>query len=224
MGQAIGDLLPSAIGVAISPVPIIAIILMLGTPKARSNGVAFAVGWILALVIVSVIVLLVASDADDADSGTSTTVAVVMLLLGLLFLVMAWKQWQSRPKPGVEPVVPKWMAAIDAFTAGKSLGLGVLLAGLNPKNLALTLAAATAIARAGLDGGETAVAVAVFVVIGSITVAGPVLFYLLAGDRAAGPLAEIKQFMSDHNAVIMMIVLLVLGMKILGTGIAGLTD
>ena len=31
MGQAIGDVLPLAIGVAISPVPIIAIILMLGT-------------------------------------------------------------------------------------------------------------------------------------------------------------------------------------------------
>jgi hypothetical protein len=30
--------------------------------------------------------------------------------------------------------------------------------------------------------------------------------------------------MSDHNAVIMMILLLVLGMKLLGTGIAGLTD
>ena len=47
MGQAIGDLLPAAIGVAISPVPIIAIILMLGTPKARSNGPAFAAGWVL---------------------------------------------------------------------------------------------------------------------------------------------------------------------------------
>jgi hypothetical protein len=86
------------------------------------------------------------------------------------------------------------------------------------------MAAAATIAKAGLDGGETAIAVAVFVVIGSITVAGPVLYYLLAGDRAAGPLADIKQFMSDHNAVIMMILLLVLGMKLLGTGIAGLTD
>ena len=49
MGQAIGDLLPAAIGVAISPVPIIAIILMLGTPKARSNGPAFAAGWVIGL-------------------------------------------------------------------------------------------------------------------------------------------------------------------------------
>ncbi len=148
----------------------------------------------------------------------------MLLLLGLLFLAMARKQWQGRPKPGVEPAVPKWMAAIDRFTAGRAFGFGALLAGVNPKNLALTLAAAATIAKAGLDGGETAIAVAVFVIIGSLTVAGPVLYYLFAGDRAAGPLAGIKEFMSDHNAVIMMILLLVLGMKLIGEGIAGLTD
>ena len=46
LSQAIGSLLPSAIGVALSPVPIIAVILMLGTPKARSNGTVFALGWV----------------------------------------------------------------------------------------------------------------------------------------------------------------------------------
>ena len=61
MGQAIGGLLPSAVGVALSPVPIIAVILMLGTPKAKSNGPAFMIGWILGLAIVSVVVVLAAS-------------------------------------------------------------------------------------------------------------------------------------------------------------------
>ena len=224
MGQAIGDILPSAIGVALSPVPIIAVILMLGTPKARSNGPAFAIGWVLGLVIVSVIVLLVASDADDADSGSSTAVSWVKLLLGVLFLVMAVGQWRKRPQPGVEPAMPNWMAAIDSFTPGKSFVLGAALSGVNPKNLALTLAAAATIAQAGLDGGGTAVTVAVFVIIGSLTVAGPVVIYLLASQRAAGWLAEIKDFMSAHNAVIMMVVLLVLGAKLVGNGIAGLTD
>jgi Sap-like sulfolipid-1-addressing protein len=64
----------------------------------------------------------------------------------------------------------------------------------------------------------------VFVVIGSVTVAGPVLFYMFAPAKAAGPLDSIKQFMAQHNAVIMMVVLLVLGAKLLGQGIAGLTD
>ena len=60
MGQALGEVLPSAVGVALSPVPIIAVILMLGTPRARSNGPAFAVGWVLGLVAVSLLVLVVA--------------------------------------------------------------------------------------------------------------------------------------------------------------------
>ena len=151
MGQAIGDLLPAAIGVAISPVPIIAIILMLGTPKARSNGPAFAAGWVIGLVVVSVIVLLLAGDTDDADSGASTTAGVVKLLFGLLFLFLALKQWRGRPTPGQPAAMPAWMAAIDRFTAGKSFGLGALLSSVNPKNLGLTLAAATSIARAGLN-------------------------------------------------------------------------
>ena len=224
MGQAIGDLLPSALGVALSPVPIIAVILMLGTPRARSNGPAFALGWVLGLVVVSVIVLAVASGADDPDSGTSTAVDVVKLLIGGLFFVMAISQWRKRPQPGVEAAMPKWMLAIDQFTAGKSFVLGVALSGVNPKNLALTLAAAASIAQAGLDGGGTAVAVAVFVVIGSLTVAGPVIVYLFAQEAARGPLASIKTFMAEHNAVIMVVLLVLLGAKLLGDGIAGLAD
>ncbi len=41
MGNALGSILTLAIGVAISPVPIIAVILMLFSQRARSNGTAF---------------------------------------------------------------------------------------------------------------------------------------------------------------------------------------
>ena len=61
-----------------------------------------------------------------------------------------------------------------------------------------------------------------FTALGSITVAGSVLFHLLAGDRAARPLAAVKQFMADNNAAIMMVVLLLLGAKLLGDGLGGL--
>ena len=109
------------------------------------------------------------------------------------------------------------MATIDTFTPGRSFVIGAALSGINPKNLALTAAAAASIAQAGLSGGESAVAVGVFVLIGSVTVAGPVLFQVVAGDRATGPLTSMKQFMADHNAVIMMVVLVVLGAKLIGT-------
>ena len=40
MGSAIGDVLPLALGVAISPIPIIAVILMLLSPKGGSSPAA----------------------------------------------------------------------------------------------------------------------------------------------------------------------------------------
>ncbi|GAA4234139.1 hypothetical protein GCM10022254_38320 [Actinomadura meridiana] len=45
MGEVIGDVLPLAVGVAISPIPIIAVILMLLTPWARATGLGFLGGW-----------------------------------------------------------------------------------------------------------------------------------------------------------------------------------
>jgi len=219
--QAIGDLLPSAVGVALSPVPIIAVILMLATPKARSNGLAFGLGWIAGLVIVSVIVLVAAGGADTS-SGTNDAVNWVKTALGVLFLVMAAGQWRKRPKRGAAAEMPKWMSTIDSFTTPKSLVLGAVLSGANPKNLALTLAAAASIAQAGLDTGESVTAVAVFIVIASLTVVGPVLFYVAVPATAGRPLSAIKEFMSAHNAVIMMVVLLLLGAKLLGNGISGI--
>jgi hypothetical protein len=54
--------------------------------------------------------------------------------------------------------------------------LGALLSGANPKNLALILAAAASVADLGLSSAQKVVAIAVYVVLGSVAVAGPVLF------------------------------------------------
>src|SRR6266487_941167 len=103
MGKAIGDILPLAIGVAISPVPIIAIVLMLGTPRARATGPAFAVGWVLGLTAVGTIMLVIASGSATSETGSPETwVSVLKLVLGALFLLLAAKQWRSRPAPGEE--------------------------------------------------------------------------------------------------------------------------
>ena len=223
LSQAIGGALPSAIGVALSPIPIIAVILMLGTPRARSDGTAFALGWILGLSAVSAIVLVLtgsSGDAATAGSSTSDSINWMKVGLGVVLLVMAKRQWQQRPAPGEEAELPKWMATIDAVPPGKAFGAGVALSAINPKNLILTLAAAASIAQVpGITGAEEAIAVAVFVVLGSVTTVGAVLLYLLGGSKATSVLADIKAFMATHNAVIMMVILLLIGAKLIGDGI-----
>jgi hypothetical protein len=224
MGQAIGDVLPLAIGVAISPVPIIAIILMLGTPRASSTGLAFSLGWLGGLTIAGAIMLVIASGNATSGAGKPATWASLLeLALGLLFLLLAGKQWRGRPRPGEEATMPKWMQAIDTFTPGKSLGVGVLLSGVNPKNLALTIAAATVIAQAEISGGQEAVALAVFILVGSLTILAPLGVYFAFGPGAKRILDEMKTWMAAHNAAIMTVLLLVLGAKLTGDGVGGLS-
>ena len=211
-----------AIGVAVSPIPIIAIVLMLGTPRARLNGPAFAIGWLAGLAIVGTIVLLAASGNATSSSGEPATwVNVLKLVFGILFLLLAARQWHGRPRPGERAAMPTWMQAIDGFGVLKSFGLGALLSGANPKNLALTAAAAAVIAQAQISGNQEAVALAVFVLLGSLTILVPVGICFLLGAKAREILDGLKTFLGIHNAAIMTVLFLVLGAKLIGDAIAG---
>jgi Sap, sulfolipid-1-addressing protein len=93
---------------------------------------------------------------------------------------------------------------------------------LNPKNLLLVVAGATAIAKAGISGGEEAVVLAVFVLIASIGVATPIVIYFVLGDRAGPLLDRLKAWLSHNNTVIMAVLLVIIGVKLIGDAISGL--
>ena len=224
MADAIGQVLSLAVGVSLSPVPIIAVVLMLGTPAGRRNGPAFLAGWVLGLAVVSAIVLVVAGGAGANDGGEPATwVDVLKLVLGALLLLLAVHQWRGRPRAGEAAALPKWMRTIDGFTAGRSLAMGVALSGINPKNLLLTVGAAAAVAQAGVSTGDEVVAMAVFVVVATLGPGIPVAIYFAMGERAAKLLDGLKAWMGAHNAAIMTVLLLVLGAKLIGDAIGGLS-
>jgi threonine/homoserine/homoserine lactone efflux protein len=168
-----------------------------------------------------VVVLLVAGGASDPNSSASDGVSWGTLLLGLLFLGMARREFKKRPKAGDPETMPKWLSTVDRFTPVRSLALGVGLSAVNPKNLALTASAAGSIAQADLSTADTAIAVAVFVAVASITVVGSVLFYLVAPKVAEKPLAALEHYMAHNNAVIMAVILVLLGAKLIGDGLGG---
>jgi threonine/homoserine/homoserine lactone efflux protein len=220
--QAIGGLLPAAVAVALSPIPIVGVILVLGTPRARVNGPAFALGWVVGLSVVSVLVVLLANRSSDPTSDTATGVNWMKLALAVLLFALAVKQWNKRPKAGEAPEMPGWMTSVSSVSPGKAVVLGLTLSGVNPKNLALTAAAAASIAQSGLDGADKAVAIGCFVVIASLTVVGSVLAYLVAPRWAARPLGAMEEFMAANSATIMMVILVIFGAKLLGDALAGL--
>src|SRR3954452_18190418 len=223
MGSVIGDLLPVALGVAISPMPIIAVILMLLSPRAGSASLTLLAGWIVGITVVVTVVALAVDPADDSQADNPSTLATVLkLLLGAAVVLLGVRQWQKRAKDGETPAPPAWMGAIDQVTPLKAFGLGVLLSAVNPKNLTLDLAGGVIIASGGLSSGETAVAIAVFVVIGSSSMAIPVVGYLVARERMQAPLGHLRDWLNAKNATVMSSLLLVIGVVIFGNGLAGL--
>jgi threonine/homoserine/homoserine lactone efflux protein len=224
MAQGISEVLTFAIGVTISPVPIIAVILMLFSSRANVNGPMFLLGWVVALAVVSGVAYVIA-DAGNASTSTAATdgVSWVQIVFGVLFLLLAGRSWRNRPAPGTEPEMPKWMAGIDGFAPGKALGLGLLLAGVNPKNLLLAVGAGSALAMIGPSTTEAVVSLIGFVVVGSLTIAGPVVFYLVGGDRAKTHLDSAKGWLVVHNDAVMMVLFLVFGVDLIAKGIPPLT-
>ena len=224
VGAVIGALLPVALGVAISPVPIISVvILMLFAPHAKAASLAFLVGWVGGITLVVVVVTLVVDPVDDSEAGDpSTFVSVLQLVIGAAAVLLAVQQWRSRPRAGQEPVLPKWMSAISTITAPKALGLGALLSG-STRTLLVP------------SGGLT---------IGSGALSGPARPRWRwpcssSSDRARSPSPVARAIRSPSNACrlrrraaakrrrtaptrAMAVLLLVIGVVIIGKGLAGL--
>lgn len=223
MGQVIGELLPLAVGVAISPIPIIAVILMLLAPKAGGTSAGFLVGWVMGIAGATTVFLLMAGTLDQGSAAEpSATASWIKLALGVLLLVLAAGQWRGRPKPGQHPAMPKWMAAIDQFTAVKAGGLGLLLSAVNPKNLLMCVAAGTTIAGGDLSTGQAVGSASIFTVLAASTVAVPVIGYAIGRKRMAGPLESLHTWLTSHNAAVMATLLLVIGAVLIGKGLGGL--
>ena len=184
------------------------------------NGPAFVLGCALGIALVGAIVLLTAGGLSASDQGARH--------LGLrparpraLLVLAALKQWRGRLRAGEEVPTPKWMTAVDGFGLPKAFGAGLVLGGINPKNLLLTVAGAASIAQTGIPAGEQALALAIFVVIGCLGVTAPVAIAFGMGDRSRALLDEIEDWLTRNNTAIMVVILALIGAKLIGGGIGG---
>ncbi len=221
MHGVLGTLLPLAIAVTISPMPIIAEILLLFTKRPVAAASAYLVGFVVGVALVLGILVIVANAIDLSKSGPSKGAGTLQLVLGVLLLVAAVRRFRRRPKDGEVAPSPKWMEGIASFTPGKSLGIGAAIGAANPKNIAVAVAGAAAISSAGLSAGQSIVSIVVYVVIAAAGVAAPLVVMVSLGDRAQGVLENWRAWLALNNATVMAVLLLVFGVVLVGKGVAG---
>ena len=119
--------------------------------------------------------------------------------------------------------MPKWLRSIDQFTPVRSFAIGAALSAINPKNLAMSLAAGLSIAQAGLSTGAEAGTIVIYVLLAGATILGPLVVYLAMGQRATEILGGWRTWLADNNATVMSVLLLVFAVVLIGQGISGLS-
>lgn len=205
--------------IASSPLPIIAAVLVAGS--GRAPGLAYAVGWLAGLTILALLSAVLVRWIGEVGPTGQMLLDILRVVLGVLLLWGALQQWRKRPREGEEPSVPKWLADFSTMKVPGALRWGVVMAAANPKHIGLVLAAMAYVAETA-SFAEALVAVVVLVVVSSVPVVGIVLARALGGKGAEAGLQAIQRFMVRNNNVIVMIVFIILGVMVLGSGLYGL--
>jgi Sap, sulfolipid-1-addressing protein len=217
-GSVLAELVPLALVIALSPLSVIPAVLVLHTPRPRPAGVGLLAGWMCGLAALT-IAFVGLSDlfgggldrppvgivaAHRARSGADRGRGLALAHSPPLGAFAGLAADDQHHHPGT----------------GRRCRGG---AGGHQSQGALRLPRIRFGARHRGPGNRGAwAALVVFVVVGASSVAVPVVGYAVAGDRIDEPLTRLKDWLERHNAALVAVILVAIGVLVLYKGIHGL--
>lgn len=218
-GSELTELIPLALVVALSPLSIIPAVLILHSARPRPTGLAYLTGWVVGLAALTAIFIGISGLLGGMGGKPPSWASWLRIVVGAALIAFGAFRWLTRhSKPHQMPGTRH----ITEAGPGKALVIGALLTVANPKVLFICAAAGLAIGTAGLEGYQTWVAEAFYVIIAASTVALPILAYAVSGDRLDPTLAKVKAWMEKYNSALVAAILVVIGLLVLYKGIHGL--
>lgn len=209
--------LPMALGVALSPLPIAAVVTILVSTRPN-NAPAFLLGWITGIFFIGAVVFII--PGLDTERGEPTLLSGwVRLVVGGVLLVVAVWQWRQKPSVNEPVKAPKALSKLDSINTVKTASMGFFLSTLNPKNLLLTFAGATYIDASMATPSQQTIALTIYAVFASLSIIIPIIAYTLFTDRVAAVLVDWKGWLIRNNAVLVAILLVFLGLLVIGNGL-----
>jgi Sap, sulfolipid-1-addressing protein len=216
----VGESLVLALGIALSPLPILAILLFLARDRPSLTAEAFSLAWLGAVAGATLVCVFVVDWSGVTDTDPAW-LGVTELVVGSGFFVLAGRIALSGEQAlGGGP--PAWVGVLDRLGPLQAAALAVLLSCGNPKNLALFLGGAVLMVDASAWGGELALSAVVFVVVAAAGVFGPFAVYSVFPSRLEGPLASLRRGLVRRGRVIAMVLSVVIGALFVIEGIRAL--
>lgn len=218
MADVVVDLIPSMLGLLVTPAAIAGAILLLSTARPFANAAAFMGGFLVAYAVIAAIVVTVALVRSEpllsARAKATVEIAVGAALLLLAVTLIA----RRHNRPRARRARKSFVARLDEATPPFAFGAGLALAIINP-NIPILVAGLAVVAAA--DAGQVlgAVLLVLAAVAGMLI---PILWRWLAPESAPGPLGRVKSWIGAHDRAINITVLLVFGITFAVKGLVGL--
>jgi len=220
MLQVLGDLLPYAVPVALSPLPVIAVVMLLLAPAGARGGFGLLAGRVATLGALAFVVALLAGRLGGEPGGADRG-AWLRIAFGCLLVVGAAVVWRRRPRGGT-PAIPGWMRRLDAASASAAVRIGALVTVINLKELALAAGAGMIIGAVELPVGQALALAVIFAGLAGLGVALPLFWALAAGASARGRLAALRDWLVGNQPALIAAVLVVIGTMLIGSGLESL--
>ncbi len=215
----IGQLLPITLAVALSTVPITAVLTILLSPGSGA-ALPFAIGLVLGILLVTGALALGLRSVPANGSRTATVgFAIAELAVGAALVVYACILFARRRR--VKPIdeLPGWLRAVGRIRPLPAFGLGVLLA-IRPKSLLLSATAGLIIGPAELGVTGFVLILVGYAVLGGSTVALPAILTLARPEKMRGPLGAAEHWSARNSRTVTTLVSLVIGTAVFGAGLA----
>lgn len=218
MLAAIGLTLALSLCVALSPVAVASALLLLPTGGQPNRALALLLGWILAILLVALVVLL-APGLESPDGAPSEPSGYLRLALGTALLVFGARQWKLRPPSGTEPKIPPFLKNLTRIGFWRAVLIGAVLLAANPIKLVLVAAAANVIDTSMLNMAAQTLLLILFTIGASSTIAVPVIGYWFFQDRAKPLLGLSRGWLLSHSNLIVTALLFVFGVLLVVSGV-----
>jgi threonine/homoserine/homoserine lactone efflux protein len=214
----VSEWLPFAVAIAASPFPVIPVIVLLFTARPRAASSAFLGGWAAGVLAPTAIFVTLAEVVEQTDHPP-TWASGTRIVLGAALLVLGVRQWLTRNE---RAEAPSWMRSLETASPRRAARAALLLSAVNPKVLLLAAAGGLAIGPLEYGWCGDVVAVLGFTVVASVSVAVPVVLFLVRGERILEPLGTAKTWLENNNAALMAAIVSVIGAALLLKGVRGL--
>jgi len=218
---AVQSLIPTVIGLGLaiavcSPVSVVTSIVLLTMPSGRRRGIAFVVGWLLAIAIIAVVVVGLAQGQNFSSHTTtpSRAASVVEIVVGLTAAVVALRALRRRERRAPSSGTPKWLDRLDRthWVAATVVGAFML-------TYSLTIAAAAEVLKADVSTTDDVIAFVLFAAASMLTILAPIAVVVIAPDRSDRWLAAWRSWLLGNSRVIGLIAVVVIGAALVVRGV-----